>query len=105
MKPLLLLLTWLMLAKGSGAEPPAFSPVDQFFSPQPATVSTNSGTSTNGNAAPANALDDKHKLSPGDKISFQIIEDRDPTKSLMVTDSGELDVPNVGRLHATGKTC
>lgn len=50
-------------------------------------------------------LDDKHKLSPGDKVSFQIMEDRDPAKSLTVTDSGELDVPYVGRVSATGKTC
>jgi protein involved in polysaccharide export with SLBB domain len=64
---------------------------------------------TNGPAAapPAgmNSLDDKHRLSPGDKISFQILEDRDPAKSLTVTDSGELDVPYVGRTPVTGKTC
>ena len=50
--------------------------------------------------------DDKHKLVPGDKLSFQIIEDREPQpKSLIVTDSGELDVPYLGRLSVSGKTC
>ncbi|MCS7089997.1 MAG: polysaccharide biosynthesis/export family protein [Verrucomicrobiota bacterium] len=49
--------------------------------------------------------DDRHRLGPGDKISFQILEDRDPPKQLTVTDSGELDVPYVGRVSVVGKTC
>src|ERR1700733_171498 len=50
-------------------------------------------------------LDDKHKLAPGDKVSFQILEDKDPPKSLTVTDSGELDVPYIGRVIVANKTC
>jgi polysaccharide biosynthesis/export protein len=50
-------------------------------------------------------LDDKHKLLSGDKISVQILEDRDAPKPLNVTDSGEVDVPYVGRVSALGKTC
>lgn len=49
--------------------------------------------------------DDKYKLRIGDKVSFQILEDRDAPKSLLVTDSGELDVPYIGRISATDKTC
>ena len=49
--------------------------------------------------------DDTHKLGAGDKLSFQIVEDREPIKSLLVTDSGELDVPYVGRVSVAGKTC
>jgi len=49
-------------------------------------------------------LDDKHLLEPGDKISFQIIEDQDPPISLIVADSSELDVPYVGRVSVAGKT-
>lgn len=49
--------------------------------------------------------DDKYKLRVGDKISLQILEDRDIPKSLMVADSGELDVPYVGRVAASDKTC
>jgi polysaccharide export outer membrane protein len=49
--------------------------------------------------------DDKYKLRTGDKISLQIIEDRDLPKSLLVTDSGEVDVPYVGRVAAADKTC
>lgn len=70
--------------------------------PAPAIGATN-GTSVL--VATSHNLDDKHKLSPGDKISFQIQEDRDPAKSLLVTDSGELDIPYVGRVAAAGKTC
>ena len=49
--------------------------------------------------------DDKYKLRVGDKISLQILEDRDAPKGLVVADSGELDVPYVGRVSATEKTC
>ena len=49
--------------------------------------------------------DDKYKLRVGDRISLQILEDRDLPKSLVVADSGELDVPYVGRVAATDKTC
>ena len=49
--------------------------------------------------------DDKYKLRVGDKISLQILEDRDLPKGLVVADSGELDVPYVGRVAASDKTC
>ena len=49
--------------------------------------------------------DDTCRLRAGDRLSFQILEDRDPAKSLVVTDSGELDVPYIGRYPAKDKTC
>jgi polysaccharide export outer membrane protein len=49
--------------------------------------------------------DDKYKLRVGDKVSLQILEDRDAPKGLVVADSGELDVPYVGRVAAADKTC
>jgi protein involved in polysaccharide export with SLBB domain len=51
------------------------------------------------------ALDDKDLLRPGDVISFRVIEDRDPAVSRMVTDTGEIDFPLVGRLKVEGTTC
>jgi protein involved in polysaccharide export with SLBB domain len=42
---------------------------------------------------------------PGDKLSFRIIEDKDPAKSLVVTDSRELDVPYIGRVSVANETC
>jgi protein involved in polysaccharide export with SLBB domain len=54
--------------------------------------------------------DATYKLRAGDAISFQILEDHiwnalDAPKSLVVTDSGELDVPYIGRMMAVDKTC
>ena len=49
--------------------------------------------------------DDIYKLRKGDKVSFQIIEDREQKISLLVTDSGELDIPYLGRVSAEIKTC
>ena len=49
--------------------------------------------------------DDKYKLRPGDRVALQIVEDRDLPKSLALADSGELDVPYVGRVVAKDKSC
>jgi len=57
------------------------------------------------NATSAYVLDDKHVLEPGDIISFQILEDRDPSIQLAVADSRELDVPYIGRISVADKTC
>jgi protein involved in polysaccharide export with SLBB domain len=53
----------------------------------------------------ANMLDDKYRLTIGDQLSFQIIEDEDDPVRLVVTDSGDLQVPYIGRYPAVGKTC
>jgi protein involved in polysaccharide export with SLBB domain len=49
--------------------------------------------------------DEKYKLRIGDRVSFQILEDRDAPKALLVADSGELDIPYLGRLAAADKSC
>lgn len=56
-------------------------------------------------AAGSYALDDKRKLLPGDRVSFQILEDRTNAVSLLVAESSELDIPYIGRISVTGKTC
>jgi len=50
-------------------------------------------------------LDDKRKLLPGDRVSFQILEDRTNAVSLLVAESSELDIPYIGRINVAGKTC
>jgi polysaccharide export outer membrane protein len=50
-------------------------------------------------------LDDHRKLSNGDRVSFRVVEDRKPPTQLMVADSGEMEVPLIGRVVAGGKTC
>ena len=106
----------------------AFAAEDSKFSDLPgligkpvwASVATNLvSTGTNSSALQVtnsmDALDDKHLLAIGDRLSFRIEEDRllsvpnereqDDTKPLFVTDTGELDVPYIGRLPAENKTC
>jgi len=62
-------------------------------------------------SADMESLDDKHSLAVGDKLSFRIEEDMiDPNekpapKPLIVTDSGEIEVPYLGRFPAENKTC
>jgi protein involved in polysaccharide export with SLBB domain len=51
------------------------------------------------------ALDDRHRLAPGDRLSFRIVEDKEEAIELLVTDSGELEIPYVGRVQAKGRTC
>jgi protein involved in polysaccharide export with SLBB domain len=50
-------------------------------------------------------LDEKHKLAVGDRLSFRIVEDEEEPKVLVVTDSGEVELPYIGRLAAVDKTC
>ncbi len=51
------------------------------------------------------ALDDKVGLEAGDTISFRVIEDRDDPVTRVVTDTGEIDFPYIGRVKVSGKTC
>lgn len=51
------------------------------------------------------ALNDQAKLSNGDRVSYRVIEEQKDPIILMVSDSGELEVPLVGRVTAAGKTC
>ena len=49
-------------------------------------------------------LDNRQKLGPGDRISYRVLEDQDEPRALTITDSGDLDVPYLGLVHAVGKT-
>jgi polysaccharide biosynthesis/export protein len=51
------------------------------------------------------SLDDKYKLAIGDRINFQVLEDGDDPKTLAIMDSGDIEVPYIGRYPAAGKTC
>src|SRR6478672_6599659 len=51
-------------------------------------------------------LDDKKRLGSNDYVSFRVVEDRDnESQHLRVNDSGDLEVPYIGLVPATGKTC
>src|SRR5690349_5433834 len=53
-------------------------------------------------AAVAYVLDDKHKLISGDRVSFEIKEDRTNAIPLLVAESAELDIPYIGRVSVAG---
>ena len=69
--------------------------------PLPAGTNSPAALSTNG----MDVLDDEYHLAIGDRISFQIDEDEDDPKLLTVMDSGDLEIPYIGRYPAEGKTC
>ena len=50
-------------------------------------------------------LNDVHKLGSGDRVSLRILEDKEEPKQTVLSDSGELEIPYVGRVPAAGKTC
>ena len=111
--------------------PPADSPAEGTSNPTPSSTSAdttppanssapNSNAPSSSTAAPSTAkpnpvsaatlssmeaLDDKIPLQEGDTISFRVIEDRDDAVSRVVTDTGEVDFPYIGRLKVEGKTC
>lgn len=50
------------------------------------------------------AVDPDKKLSPGDQVTLEIVEDRDGGLPRVVTATGELEVYPLGRVHVAGKT-
>ena len=51
-------------------------------------------------------LDNKKKLGSNDYVSFRVVEDRDDeSQRLRVNDSGELEVPYIGLVPASGRSC
>ncbi|MCU0784678.1 MAG: polysaccharide export protein [Verrucomicrobia bacterium] len=71
----------------------------------PAIITTTNSTAIAPVSVSGYVPDDKYKLRVGDRVSFQILEDREAPKAMVVADSGELDIPYIGRAAATGKTC
>jgi protein involved in polysaccharide export with SLBB domain len=49
-------------------------------------------------------VDQNKKLSVGDMVSIEIMEDRDAPVSKVVTATGDLDVPPLSRVRVAGKT-
>jgi protein involved in polysaccharide export with SLBB domain len=50
-------------------------------------------------------LDSSRRLGAGDRLSYRVVQERRAPLSLMVTDSGEVEVPLIGRVRASGRTC
>lgn len=87
---------WLR-AQDGGSPPPA---APRATAPDLATSSTVMHTNS------MSVLDDKKRLGPNDYVSFRVVEDRDnDSQRLRVNDNGELEVPYVGLVPASGRTC
>jgi len=69
------------------------------------TVPERRSSSAVANTTSMEVLDDKRPLQIGDRLSMRVVEDRRAPMSLIVTDSGEVEVPLIGRVQAKGKTC
>lgn len=94
-----------MSAKAAGSK------TDATAAPPATAVATGAAISSNGVSRGASAivsmdlLDDKRKLGIGDLVSYRVIEDREDAKPLRVAESGDVDIPYLGRFSATNKTC
>ena len=92
-------------ATNTAVAPPAV-PLPDRTEPAPAApVATTPSAPEASPAIGAYVLDDKHKLMPGDRVSFQILEDRTNSIPLLVAESSELDLPYLGRVSVAGRTC
>ena len=78
-----------------GEDPPKAVKVPTEYTASSAIASTNS----------MDVLDDKRKICPGDRLSYRVVEERKGPVPLFVTDSGEVEVPLIGRVSAVNKTC
>jgi len=105
---------FLVAAGSLWAQPlPAVARPSDVVSPQPMTApapaqsSMPSGISSTAAVSATvsmEVLDDSRSLSIGDAVNVRIVEDRDPPVTLQIKDSGDLEVPYVGRVRAAGLT-
>jgi len=85
------------------AEPTPVTSPSAPVSPRTAAGSTNAPAQATTNSM--DALNETHELAIGDRLSFRIVEDEDESKQILVTDSGDIEVPYIGRFPAEGRTC
>jgi protein involved in polysaccharide export with SLBB domain len=87
---------WTLQAQDSSPMPP----VPKATTVEPPTTSTVMRTNSMA------VLDDKKRLGSNDRVSFRVVEDRDDeSQQLRVNDNGELEVPYIGLVQASGRTC
>jgi protein involved in polysaccharide export with SLBB domain len=102
------IVTWTLLAVVGLASPLVLQAQDS--SPMPtipkATTVDPPTTSTVMRTNSMTVLDDKTRLGSNDFVSFRVVEDRDnESQHLRVNDNGELEVPYIGLVPASGRTC
>lgn len=50
-------------------------------------------------------LNDERKITVGDRLVYQVVEEREPGKIVFVDDRGNVRIPLMGTVPAEGKTC
>ena len=85
----------LLASTSPGAESKAASEPERVTTPAVGVATTNS----------MEALDSKRKLVVGDRLSYRVVQERSEPQQLAITDSGDVEVPLIGRVPAAGKTC
>ena len=50
-------------------------------------------------------LDSTRLFGAGDRLSYRVVEERRSPTPLVISDNGEVEVPLIGRVHASGRTC
>lgn len=101
---LMLLVTGARAQQNVTPQFPASTPVGTPPPPMTENAPTRAGMAPVSSTVSMDVLDSGRPLNRGDVVNFRIVEDRDPAVSLQVTDSGDLEVPYIGRVHATGKS-
>jgi protein involved in polysaccharide export with SLBB domain len=102
--------TWTFTIAALACLAGPFALMAQDSSPMPsipkATQADPPTTSTVMRTNSMSVLDDKKRLGPNDYVSFRVVEDRDnESQHLRVNDNGELEVPYVGLVPASNRTC
>ncbi len=93
----ILVLTFIALASALGAraqQPPGRERPEPAFA-----AGVVAGTTS------MEVLDNSRRLGAGDRLSYRVVQERRAPLSLVVTDSGEVEVPLIGRVRAGGRTC
>ena len=88
-----------VVPEATNAAPPGASPTSSLVSA--ATANAIVAVSTNS----MDGLDATYRLGIGDRLSFRIVEDEEDPKPLFLTDSGEVEVPYLGRFPAVERSC
>jgi protein involved in polysaccharide export with SLBB domain len=78
---------------------------DPRLDPQATAAAAASRTTPTALTSSMDVLDDTRPLTVGDKVSLRVVEEHKPLVEVYVTDSGDVEVPLIGRVKARGKTC
>ena len=89
----------VVLALARPATSPAEQPSARDRAEQPSAAGIVAGTTS------MEVLDNSRRLGAGDRLSYRVVQEKRPPLSLMVTDSGEVELPLIGRVRASGRTC